>query len=67
METNIDRAALEELRGVLRGAAYVPGDEGYDEGRRAFNLNAHQEPTLVVVAAAAADIVAPCAWRIGGD
>ncbi len=36
----------------------MPGDDGYDEGRRAFNLNAHQQPALVVVASAAADIVA---------
>ena len=42
----------------LRGDAYVPGDEGYDEGRQAFNLNAHQEPALVVVAEATEDIVA---------
>jgi hypothetical protein len=26
VETNIDRATLEELRAGLRGAAYVPGD-----------------------------------------
>ena len=54
----MDRTTLEELQASLRGAAYVPGDDGYDEGRRAFNLNAHQEPALVVVAAAAADVVA---------
>lgn len=58
MGTNIDRATLEELRVGLRGAAYMPGDDGYDEGRRAFNLNAHQEPALVVVAEAADDIAA---------
>lgn len=58
MGTNIDRATLEKLRVGLRGAAHVPGDDGYDEGRRAFNLDAHQEPALVVVAGAADDIVA---------
>ena len=36
----------------------MPGEDGYDEGRQAFNLNAHQEPALVVVAGAAEDIVA---------
>ena len=42
----------------LRGTAHVPGDDGYDEGRQAFNLNARQEPALVVMAEAAEDIVA---------
>ena len=58
METSIDRSTLEELRAGLRGAAYTPGEEGYDEGRQAFNLNAHQHPALVVMAAGAADVIA---------
>src|SRR3712207_5585913 len=58
METIIDQSTLEELQAGLRGAAYVPGEEGYDEGRQAFNLNAHQHPTLVVMAAGPADVVA---------
>ncbi|MDP8947695.1 MAG: hypothetical protein M3N09_06290 [Actinomycetota bacterium] len=47
-ETNIEGSVLDALRGGLRGAAYAPGEEGYEEGRRAFNLNAHQHPALVV-------------------
>ena len=58
METNIESSILEALRGGLRGAAYAPGEEGYEEGRRAFNLNAHQHPALVVMAAGAADVIA---------
>ena len=42
METIIDRSVLETFRAGLRGAAYTPGEEDYDEGRQAFNLNAHQ-------------------------
>ncbi|MBA2714185.1 MAG: FAD-binding protein [Rubrobacteraceae bacterium] len=56
--TAIGPTAIERLRTDLRGTVYTPGEDGYDEGRRAFNLNAHQEPALVVVAEAAADIVA---------
>lgn len=41
LETVIDHSALEELRTSLPGAAYTPAEEGYDEGRQAFNLNAH--------------------------
>jgi len=58
VELKIDRTALEELRAGLRGAAYVPEDEGYNEGRRGFNLNAHQEPALVVMSEGATDVVA---------
>jgi hypothetical protein len=54
----IDASAIEKLRTDLRGSAYTPGEDGYDQGRQAFNLNARQEPALVVVAGAAADIVA---------
>ena len=59
MET-INRGAL-ELDGLLaglKGAAYMPGDEGYDGGRAAWNLNADQHPALVVMAEDAADVVA---------
>src|ERR687885_419632 len=58
MDTIIDPSTLEELRAGLRGAAYAPGEEGYDEGRQAFNLNAHQHPALVVMAAGPADVLA---------
>ena len=58
METTIDRSTLEEIRARLQGAAYTPGEEGYDEGRKAFNLNAHQHPAVVVVAEGAADVIA---------
>ena len=49
---------LEELRARLRSIAYAPGEDGYDEGRQAFNLNAHQHPALVVMADGTADVVA---------
>ena len=65
METIIDRSALEELRAGLRGAAYAPSEQGYDEARKAWNLNAHQHPALVVMAAGAADVIA--AVRLARD
>jgi hypothetical protein len=59
METiNIDALKLEALRAGLKGAAYVPGDEGYDAARAAWNLNAHQHPALVVVAEGPTDVLA---------
>lgn len=41
----------------MRGTAYAPGEGGYDEARKACNLNAHQHPALVVMAAGPVDIV----------
>src|SRR5215212_10006933 len=57
METIVDRSTLEVLRAGLRGTACAPGEEGYDEARKAWNLNAHQHPALVVMAAGAADVI----------
>jgi FAD/FMN-containing dehydrogenase len=56
--TNRDALELEELRTELRGDAFVPGDEGYDGARSAWNLAADQRPALVVMAEDAADVVA---------
>jgi FAD binding domain/Berberine and berberine like len=58
METIVDRSTLEVLRASLRGTAYAPGEDGYDEARKAWNLNAHQHPAIVVMAAGAADVIA---------
>ena len=57
METIIQGSTLEALRASLRGAAYAPGEEGYDEASRAWNLAAHQEPALVVMAEGASDVL----------
>src|SRR5215212_2021319 len=65
METIIDTSILEDFRAGLRGAAYAPSEEGYDEARRAWNLNAHQRPALVVMAVGAADVIA--AVRLARD
>jgi FAD/FMN-containing dehydrogenase len=65
METIIGGAALAELRSGLKGDVYAPGDEGYDQGRAAWNLNARQSPALVVMAEGAADVLA--AVRLARD
>jgi FAD/FMN-containing dehydrogenase len=58
VETVIQGSTLETLRAGLRGTAHAPGEEGYDEASRAWNLAAHQQPALVVVAGGAADVMA---------
>ena len=61
----IDGSKLAAFRADLRGIACAPGEEGYDEARRAWNLNAHQHLALVVMAAGAADVFA--AVRLARD
>jgi UDP-N-acetylenolpyruvoylglucosamine reductase len=58
VETVIQGSTLETLRAGLRGTAHAPGEEGYDEASRAWNLAAHQRPALVIVAGGAADVMA---------
>ena len=67
MKTIFDRSTLEELGAGLRGAAYVPGEEGYDEARKAWNLNAHHHPALVVRLLARRMSSPRCAWHAMKD
>jgi FAD/FMN-containing dehydrogenase len=46
------------FRSTLTGRAYTPGDDGYDDVRRPWNLLIDQHPALVVVAETAADVQA---------
>ncbi|CAA9427430.1 hypothetical protein AVDCRST_MAG82-1855 [uncultured Rubrobacteraceae bacterium] len=67
METVIQGSTLETLRAGLRGTAHAPGEEGYEEASRAWNLAAYQQPALVVVAKGAADMMAAVRFaREGG-
>jgi FAD/FMN-containing dehydrogenase len=58
VETVIQGSTLETLRAGLRGTAHAPGEEGYEEASRAWNLSFQQQPALVVVAGGAADVMA---------
>jgi hypothetical protein len=45
------------LRSSIAGDVYVPGDEGYDEARRAWNLYVDQRPSVIVMPESAIDVV----------
>ena len=47
---------LEALRAAIAGQVFVPGQAGYDQARRAWNLNADERPAVVVVAGSSADL-----------
>ena len=49
---------MEDLRSRLHGTLLRPGEEGYEEARAAWNLNARQSPAVVVVAEEAEDVLA---------
>src|ERR1700731_4520106 len=48
---------LGTLRAAVTGDVFAPGDHGYDEARRAWNLATDERPAVVVVAGSAADVV----------
>jgi FAD binding domain len=50
-----DRAA-EALRAAIAGDVFIPGDHGYDQARRAWNLATDQRPAAVVFAESATDV-----------
>ena len=47
---------LERLGERLEGTVFLPGDEGWDEARRAWNLAVDQQPEAVVLAESSADV-----------
>ena len=58
LSTTDVRELKRRLRRRLAGAVYVAGDDGYDEARQAWNLQAEHRPALVVRAAHPGDISA---------
>jgi UDP-N-acetylenolpyruvoylglucosamine reductase len=48
---------IELLRAGIAGDVYLPGDEGYDEARQAWNLASDQRPSMLVMAESAVDVV----------
>jgi FAD/FMN-containing dehydrogenase len=48
---------LGTLRTAVAGDVFTPGDYGYDQARRAWNLTTDERPAVVVVAESAADVV----------
>lgn len=55
-EISIERAAIEELRGALRGRVLLPGQLGYDSARSVLNVDIDRFPAIIVQPTGAADI-----------
>ena len=55
-EVSIEAAALDELKGELRGNLLMPGNAGYDAARRVLNPSIDKHPALVVQPRVPADV-----------
>ncbi|MGW0802472.1 FAD-binding oxidoreductase [Nonomuraea sp. NPDC002799] len=51
-------STLNDLRALVRGRVLLPGDDGFDQARRPWNLAVEQDVPAVVEAADAADVAA---------
>src|SRR5215472_9650289 len=47
---------LEALRTAVTGGVFVPGQDGYDQARQAWNLAVDERPAVVVIAESPADV-----------
>lgn len=56
--TILPQTTLDQLRAVVRGRVWLPGDAEFDQARRPWNLAVEQSPCAVVEAADADDIAA---------
>ena len=55
-EITIEEAALQELKGALRGNLLLADTEGYDAARRVLNPSIDKHPALIVQPSGATDI-----------
>jgi FAD/FMN-containing dehydrogenase len=56
-EAGLDEAAVERLRGELRGPLLRPGDDGYDAARRVWNGMIDRRPALIARCLGVADVI----------
>jgi FAD/FMN-containing dehydrogenase len=52
----VDMAGISGLRELMRGQVLMPGETGYDEGRRLWNGTVDRRPTLIARCADVADV-----------
>jgi FAD/FMN-containing dehydrogenase len=64
---SLTASALDALRNVIRGEVFMPGDEGYEAARHAWNRHVRQRPAVIVAAADVADVVAAVRFAGAND
>ena len=69
VQTQADKASVEELQTSLRGELIGPSDEGYEEARQVYNAMHDRRPAAIVSCVDAGDVIAAVnfAREHGGD
>jgi FAD/FMN-containing dehydrogenase len=57
MKTSLPMTDATELRDAIKGEVLVPGDDGYETGRRIWNAMIDRRPAVIVRCADTADVV----------
>ena len=57
MTTHTDQSSLKKFQACMRGTVLAPGDIGYDDTRKTWNLTINQHPALVAIVAGTRDVV----------
>ena len=57
-ETLLEQEMVEAFRAGLRGTLLRPGDAGYDEARKVFNVMIDRRPALIAQCVGSADVIA---------
>ncbi len=55
--TFLEEAAIQEFKATLRGELLRPGEDGYDDARKVFNVMIDKKPALIVRCAGVADVI----------
>ena len=63
--TQLVRGAIGELRTVMDGPVLVPGDPGFDDGRRVWNAEIDRRPAVIARCASAADVAGAIGFARG--
>ena len=69
VQTQVNKASVEELQTSLQGELIGPGDEGYEEARQVYNAMHDRRPAVIVRCVDAGDVIAAVnfAREHGGD
>ena len=69
VQTQVDKASVEELQTSLQGELIGPGDDGYEEARQVYNAMHDRRPAVIVRCVDAGDVIAAVnfAREHGGD
>src|SRR5215216_1677777 len=57
MRISLEEAAIQEFKAALRGELLRPGEDGYEDARKVFNVMIDKKPALIVRCAGVADVI----------